>query len=252
MGRRAAGDRHPAVRSGPTIRAANPASAHLDKIVCRTTPARADLIADYVELIAASRPKTWPNLSGGGRSARPGESSDTESRHGQEGHPGRDPGRNPGLQLGIRLAYGAATRRDGRPLLPDEAAVDGPIRSTVKEPGFYCSRGWTCPGRASSPSRGRAEKAKQGPVGVLIVHPQGREFVRARCCYGAGNDIVSASWRPCCCPGPGRGRLLDARGMVTVLGLLAFVTIVVPDLEPVLFPGAFVAPRPSSISPAGS
>ena len=99
-------------------------------------------------------------------------------------------------------------------ILPDEAAVVGPIRSTVKEPGFYLFPGMDMSGKASeSEQKAWAEKAKQGPVGVLIVQPRAAS---SSCftSYGTelGTNIVSA--RPgglAAGPGPGRGRLLDAQ-----------------------------------------
>src|SRR5262249_32247822 len=79
-------------------------------------------------------------------------------------------------------------------VLPDENAVVGPIRNTVKASGFYLFPGMDMSGKASeSEQQAFAEKAKQGPVGVLVVRPEGREFAMGRLLLTElGTNIVSA------------------------------------------------------------
>ena len=70
------------------------------------------------------------------------------------------------------------TRGDGRPRPPDEETVIGSIRSTIKEPGFYLFPGMDVSKKPSeSEMQAWLEKAKQGPVGVVIVRPEGGEVV---------------------------------------------------------------------------
>ena len=58
--------------------------------------------------------------------------------------------------------------------IPDEATVIGSIRSSIKEPGFYLFPGMDMSKHPSeSEIQAWQEKAKQGPVGVVIVRPQG-------------------------------------------------------------------------------
>ena len=129
-------------------------------------------------------------------------------------------------------------------ILPDEAAVVGPIRSTVKEPGFYLYPGMDMSGKASeSEQKAWAEKAKQGPVGVLIVQPQGSEFVMLhRLLTELGTNIVSALLAALLLAQVRAGAGYWTRvGFVTLLGVLAFVTIIVPYWNWYSFPEAFVA-----------
>jgi hypothetical protein len=129
-------------------------------------------------------------------------------------------------------------------ILPDEAAVVGPIRSTVKEPGFYLFPGMDMSGKASeSEQQAWQEKAKQGPVGVLIVRPQGGEGLSPRLLLTElGTNIATALL----------AALLLAQvratagywtrvGFVTLLGILAFVTVLVPYWNWYSFPADFVA-----------
>ena len=129
-------------------------------------------------------------------------------------------------------------------ILPDEAAVVGPIRSTVKEPGFYLYPGMDMSGKASeSEQKAWAEKAKQGPVGVLIVQPQGSEFVMLhKLGTELGTNIVSAPLAALLLAQVRVGAGYWMRvGFVTLLGVLAFVTIIVPYWNWYSFPDAFVA-----------
>ena len=130
----------------------------------------------------------------------------------------------------------------------------GPIRSTVKEPGFYLYPGMDMSGKASeSEQQAWPEKAKQGPVGVLIVQPQGSEFVMLHSAVTElGTNIVSALLAALLLAQVRSGRLLERVGFVTLLGVLAFVTIIVPYWNWYSFPDAFVAGEAIDHAPAGS
>jgi hypothetical protein len=134
--------------------------------------------------------------------------------------------------------------RMGVHVLPDEAPVVDPIRSAVKEPGFYVFPGMDMCGKASeSEQQAWQEKAKQGPVGVLIVRPRGSEFVMSRLLLTeVGTNIVSALL----------AALLLAQvrvtagywtrvAFVTLFGVFAFVTILTPYWNWYYFPADFVA-----------
>jgi hypothetical protein len=129
-------------------------------------------------------------------------------------------------------------------VLPDEAAVVGPIRGTVKEPGFYLFPGMDMSGKASeSEKQAWAEKAKQGPVGVLIVRPRGGEFVIGPLLLNeVGTNLLSAILAALLLSQVRVGASYWTRvGLVTLLGLFAFVTVVVPYWNWYSFPADFVA-----------
>jgi hypothetical protein len=129
-------------------------------------------------------------------------------------------------------------------MLPDEAAVVGTIRSTVKGPGFYVFPGMDMSGKASeSEQQAWAERAKQGPVGVLIVRPQGSEFVMGPLLLTElGTNIVSSLLAALLLSQVRVGASYWTRvGLVTLLGLFAFVTVVVPYWNWYSFPADFVA-----------
>jgi hypothetical protein len=129
-------------------------------------------------------------------------------------------------------------------ILPDEAAVVGPIRSTVKEPGFYLFPGMDMSGQASeSEQQAWLERAKKGPVGVVIVQPQGGEGLTPRMLLTElGTNIFSALLAALVLSqirvGGGYWRRV---GVVTLLGLFAFVTVLGPYRNWYSFPTDFVA-----------
>jgi hypothetical protein len=128
--------------------------------------------------------------------------------------------------------------------LPDEGSVVGPIRSTVKEPGFYMFPGMD---HAKQPSEADqqawAEKAKQGPYGVLIVRPQGVEFAMGPLLLTeAGTNIISALLAALLLSQVRVGTSYWTRvGFVTLLGLFAFALDIVPYWNWYSFPADFVA-----------
>ena len=129
-------------------------------------------------------------------------------------------------------------------VFPDEAAVVGPIRARSRSRGSTCYPGMDMSGKASeSEQKAWAEKAKQGPVGVLIVRPQGSEFVML---HKLGTELGDEHRLRT----PGGILLAQVRvgagywtrvGFVTLLGVLAFVTIIVPYWNWYSFPADFVA-----------
>ena len=129
-------------------------------------------------------------------------------------------------------------------MLPDEAAVAGQIRSTVKDPGFYIFPGKDMSKDASeSEQQAWAEKAKQGPVGVLIVQPQGREFAMGPLLVTeVATNIVSALLAALVLSQVRAGSGYWTRvALVTMLGVFALVTVVVPYWNWYSFPADFVA-----------
>ncbi len=129
-------------------------------------------------------------------------------------------------------------------VLPDEAAVVGPIRSTIKDPGFYLFPGMDMSGKASeSEQQAWLEKAKQGPVGVVIVRPQGGEGLSPRLLLTElGTNLASALLAALLLAQVRVGAGYWTRvGFVTLLGILAFVTVLVPYWNWYSFPSDFVA-----------
>jgi hypothetical protein len=129
-------------------------------------------------------------------------------------------------------------------MLPDEAAVVAPIRSTVKEPGFYYFPGMEHGSKASeSEQKAWLENAKQGPLGVLIVRPQGGEGMTPQMLLTElGTNIVSALLAALLLSQARVGAGYWTRvGLVMSLGLFALVTVVVPYWNWYGFPADFVA-----------
>ncbi len=128
--------------------------------------------------------------------------------------------------------------------IPDEAAVIGTVRSTIKEPGFYLFPGMEKARQASeSEQQAWLEKAKQGPTGVLIVRPQGSEGLTPKLLLTeAGTNIVSALLASLLLGLVGAAAGYWKRvGFVTLLGVFAFVTVLVPYWNWYYFPADFLA-----------
>ena len=125
--------------------------------------------------------------------------------------------------------------------LPDEAAIFAPIRSTVKEPGFYVFPGMS-PNASESEHQAVLEQAKQGPAGVLIVQPQGREFVLPRMLGTEfATNVFSAFLAALLLSQIRAGAGYWTRvGAVALLGLFALVTVDVPYWNWYSFPTEFV------------
>ncbi len=128
-------------------------------------------------------------------------------------------------------------------VLPDEATVIGSIRSTIKEPGFYLFPGMDMSKQPSkSEQEAWTEKAKQGPVGVVIVRPQGGEGMTPKTLGTEfGTNVVSALLAALILSQVRVGASYWTRvGIVTLLGVFAFVTVIVPYWNWYSFPADFV------------
>jgi hypothetical protein len=129
-------------------------------------------------------------------------------------------------------------------VIPDEASVIGPIRNAIKQPGFYLFPGMDMSGKASeSEKQAWLEKAKQGPVGVLIVKPQGGEGITPRLLLTElGSNIVSALLAALLLSQVRISATYWVRvGFVLLLGVFGFVTILMPYWNWYSFPNDFVA-----------
>jgi hypothetical protein len=126
--------------------------------------------------------------------------------------------------------------------LPDEPAVFAPIKGTVKEPGFYVFPAMDM-NAPESEQQACLEKAKQGPVGVLIVKPQGAEIVLPRLLgIELATNTASALLAALVLSRLRAGACYWTRvGMVTLLGLFALVTVDLPYWNWYSFPAEFVA-----------
>jgi hypothetical protein len=126
----------------------------------------------------------------------------------------------------------------------DEGAVIDSVRSAVKESGFYLFPGMENPKQASeSQQQAWLEKAKKGPVGVLIVRPQGSAGLTPTLLVTEfGTNTVSSLLAALLLAHVGAGAGYWKRvGFVTLLGLFAFVTVIVPYWNWYYFPADFVA-----------
>jgi hypothetical protein len=127
--------------------------------------------------------------------------------------------------------------------IPDEATVIGSIRSSIKEPGFYLFPGMDMSKHPSeSEMQAWQEKAKQGPVGVVIVRPQGGEGMTPRTLATEfGTNVVSALLAALILSQVRVGASYWTRvAIVTLLGVFAFVTVIVPYWNWYSFPADFV------------
>lgn len=128
--------------------------------------------------------------------------------------------------------------------LPDEAAVVGPIKSTIKEAGYYLFPGMDHTHKPTqSDMNAWSEKAKLGPVGVVIVRPEGSEgFTPKLLLTELGTNIVSALLAAFLLAQVRIGTSYWTRtGLVTLMGVFAFVTILVPYWNWYYYPTDFMA-----------
>jgi hypothetical protein len=127
--------------------------------------------------------------------------------------------------------------------LPDEDAVISTVRTTIKEPGFYLFPAVDMSGKVTeSEQQAMQEKLKQGPVGVVIVRPQGGEGLSPKLLLTElGANMVSALLAALVLSQVRVGARYATRvGLVTLLGLFAFVTDIVPYWNWYSFPTDFV------------
>jgi hypothetical protein len=141
-----------------------------------------------------------------------------------------------GLVAGVVVFFWGAISHMALPLgtigirqLPNEEGIIAAFRGSITAPGFYFF-----PGVDHSKPVSKSEeemviaKIKQGPTGVLIVHPEGGEAMSPR---QLGTELATnvvaallAAWLLTNVASGYAGRVL----FVTLLGIFGFVTISVP------------------------
>ena len=93
-----------------------------------------------------------------------------------------------GLVAGILVFFWGAIAHMALPLgemgirtIPDEQTVLGAMKNAIREPGFYFFPGHDM-SKPLSESEQKAfdDKIKQGPTGVLVIHPEGGEAMSPR------------------------------------------------------------------------
>jgi hypothetical protein len=129
--------------------------------------------------------------------------------------------------------------------LSNETVILTALKDNVKEPGFYIF-----PGAVESPgvSKGQAmqtamEKAKAGPAGIMIVHPEGIDYsmgklLGVQCAFDIVVMLLAAalvSWAGVL-KGYG-GRVM----FVTVLGLFPTLSVDLPLWNWYRFPASYTA-----------
>jgi hypothetical protein len=77
--------------------------------------------------------------------------------------------------------------------LPSEDKVVGTMKDAIREPGFYFFPGIDRSKAAEAEQKAWEKKIKEGPTGVLIIHPEGGEAMSPRQLgTELGSNIVSA------------------------------------------------------------
>jgi hypothetical protein len=140
-----------------------------------------------------------------------------------------------GLVAGIVVFTWGAVSHLATPLgemgirqIPSEDKVVGAMKDAIREPGFYFFPGKDMTKVSESEQKAWEAKMKQGPAGILIVHPEGAEAMSPRQLgTELATNIVSA-WLAALLLAQVRsgfgGRVL----FVTGLGLFGFVINSVP------------------------
>jgi len=140
-----------------------------------------------------------------------------------------------GIVAGIVVfAWGAVSHmatplgKVGVKQIPSEDQVVGAMKDSIREPGFYFFPGKDMTKVSESEQKAWEAKMKQGPAGILIIHPEGAEAMSPRQLgTELATNIVSALLAALLLTqvrsGFG-GRLL----FVTGLGLFGFVITSIP------------------------
>ncbi len=131
-------------------------------------------------------------------------------------------------------------------MLPDEQAVMDSIKSTVKESGLYYFPGMKSMKEASeSEMAAWTAKVKQGPVGILVVQTQGSEGITPRLLLTElGTNIASALLAALVLSQVRvNSTFLTRVGIVTLLGIFAFVTVHVPNWNWYSYPTDYIAAK---------
>jgi hypothetical protein len=113
--------------------------------------------------------------------------------------------------------------------LPNEDGILAAFRGSITEPGFYFFPGIDHSKPVSqSETEAVIAKIKQGPAGVLVIHPEGRDAMSPRQLgTELATNVVSAllaAWLLSKVASGYVGRVL----FVTVMGIFGFITVSVP------------------------
>ncbi len=113
--------------------------------------------------------------------------------------------------------------------LPNEDGILAAFRGSITEPGFYFFPGIDHSKPVSqSETEAVYAKIKQGPAGVLVIHPEGREAMSPRQLgTELATNVVSAAPGGMAAEQSGVG-LSRAHLIRDVLGIFGFVTVSVP------------------------
>jgi hypothetical protein len=100
--------------------------------------------------------------------------------------------------------------------LPNEAPVLDAFKRNIPDAGFYFFPAPQSPAGMTAQQQRQAQQTaadhvRQGPTGIMVVHPNGMDMMSPRQLVAQlGADVFAMWWRPCCLP-TCRGRA-SARG----------------------------------------
>jgi hypothetical protein len=154
-----------------------------------------------------------------------------------------------GLLAGVVVFFWGAVSHMALPIgtmgirqIPDEEAVLTAFRGSITAPGFYFF-----PGMDHSKPASRSEqeavmaRIKQGPTGILVIHPEGAEAMSPK---QLGTELATnvisallAAWLLTKVVSGFAGRVL----FVTLLGVFGFITVNVPYWNWYGFPLDFIS-----------
>jgi hypothetical protein len=138
-----------------------------------------------------------------------------------------------GLVAGILVFFWGAIAHVALPLgemgirtIPDEQAVLGAMKNAIREPGFYFFPGHDM-SKPLSESEQKAfdDKIKQGPTGVLVIHPEGGEAMSPRQLLTELASNVAAALLAALVLTQVRSGYLGRLLVVTLMGVFGFVSI---------------------------
>jgi len=154
-----------------------------------------------------------------------------------------------GLLAGVVVFFWGAASHMALPLgtmgvhkIPDEDGMIAAFRGSITEPGFYFFPGIDHSKPVSSSEvEAVYAKIKQGPAGILVIHPEGREAMSPRQLgTELATNVVSAllaAWLLAHVVSGYARRVL----FVTLLGVFGFVTVNVPYWNWYGFPTDFTS-----------
>jgi hypothetical protein len=125
--------------------------------------------------------------------------------------------------------------------IPNEDSVIGSLRGAVSDEGVYIFPAGNMSANAAEWQRETWEaKMKQGPTGFLVIHPQGQEFNFTRHLVTEVATNIGSALLAAFLLSRVRMRFAGRLLFVTLLGVFAFVTIIVPYWNWYGFPREFV------------